>query len=444
MLQVWLRAQHSSLAVWQAETGQWHIVDGWQQLHDTYVNSSGINSSRRAISSKALCLYFPTSHMLQVDTQLTSAQLKQLGSTGRQYLFEETSLTPIEQLSVKQINQTNASYLYALAQNDIETWQQGAALAGLKVSVLLPDFLLLPTPEEGAGQQVVLYQDADTTLVRQAEYQGLAVSYLPLLFERLPQLSEVCSLPAIGNISGETADSNYIESNHIDSNHINSNYINNVIAETATLISDQQLLLTPLVISPKPIDYPERHTLNFFVKTSETKLSPYLRITLMVALSALVLQMAADGLQWYRYDAATSATEQAIATQYQSWFVDERLNPRTGLEAQMRDKLRTGAQTSPSMAALARISPLIKQSSLQAQALTVQPTSLSFTIIAPDRDSLDKFANTLNEQGLSASLQRVNSSEQGQFSGEITVNIADNAVNEAANNQPAARLSADS
>ena len=443
MLQVWLRAQHSSLAVWQVETGQWHIVDGWQQLHDTYVNSNGIHSSHRANSSKALCLYFPTSHMLQVDTQLTSAQLKQLGSTGRQYLFEETSLTPIEQLNVKQINQTNASYLYALAQNDIETWQQGAALAGLKVNAFLPDFLLLPTPKEGAGQQVALYQDADTTLVRQAEYQGLAVSYLPLLFERLPQLSEVCSLPAISDtthdISSETADSNYIDSNYIDSN-----YINNVTAETATLISDQQLLLTPLAISPKPIAYPERHTLNFFVKTSETKLSPYLRITLMVALSALVLQMAADGLQWYRYDAAASATEQAIATQYQSWFVDERLNPRTGLEAQMRDKLRTGAQTSPSMAALARISPLIKQSSLQAQALAIQPTSLSFTIIAPDRDSLDKFANTLNEQGLSASLQRVNSSEQGQFSGQITVNIADNAVNEAANNQPAARLSADS
>ncbi|MDN5565182.1 MAG: type II secretion system protein GspL [Psychrobacter sp.] len=423
MLQVWLRAQHSSLAVWH--NNQWQIVDGWQQLHDTYINANS-GSYRASSSNKTLCLYFPTSHMLQVDTQLTSAQLKQLGDTGRQYLFEEVSLTPIEQLSIKQTNQTNTSYLYALAQYDIETWQQSAALAGLSIAALLPDFLLLPIPEEGAGQQVVLYQDADTTLLRQTQYQGLAVSYLPLLFERLPQLSEVCSLPAIGDISSEIAGNN------------------NVTVETATLISDQQLLLTPLAISPKPIDYPERHTLNFFIKTSSTKLSPYLRITMMVALSALVLQMMADGLQWYRYDAATSATEQAIATQYQSWFVDERLNPRTGLEAQMRDKLRTSAQTPPSMAALARISSLIKQSSLQAQALTVQPNALSFTIIAADRDSLDQFANTLNEQGLSASLQRVNSREQGQVSGQITVNIANDAVNDVANNQPANRLTADS
>lgn len=415
MLQVWLRGQHSPLAVWHNQ--QWQTVDGWQQLHDTYVNTSP-----RANSSQALCLYFPTSHMLQVDTELSSAQLKQLGNTGKQYLFEETSLTPIEQLTIKQISQTTTSYLYALAQSDIDTWQQSATLAGLSISALIPDFLLLPTPEEGAGQQIVLYQDTETTLLRQSEYQGLAVSYLPLLFERLPYLSEVCTLPAIS-----------------DSKVANSTNTNNVTAETASLISDQQLLLTPLTLGPKPIDYPERQTLNFFVKTSNAKLSPYLRITMMVALSALVLQMAADAVQWYRYDTATSATEQAIATQYQSWFADERLNPRTKLETQMRDKLRSGTQSSPSMAALARISPLIKQSSLQAQALTIQPNTLSFTIIAPDRASLDKFATTLNEQGLSASLERVNSNEQGQFSGQITVNIVDNAVNESANNQPAER-----
>lgn len=425
MLQVWLRGQHSPLAVWHNQ--QWQTVDGWQQLHDTYVNTS-----HRANSRQALCLYFPTSHMLQVDTELSTAQLKQLGNTGKQYLFEETSLTPIEQLAIKQISQTTTSYLYALAQSDIDTWQQSATLAGLSISALMPDFLLLPTPEEGAGQQIVLYQDAQTTVLRQSEYQGLAVSYLPLLFERLPYLSEVCTLPAINNtnndMSIETADSS----------------ANNVTAETASLISDQQLLLTPLTLGPRPIDYPERQTLNFFVKTSDAKLAPYLRLTMMVALSALVLQMATDTVQWYRYEAAASATEQAIATQYQSWFADERLNPRTKLEAQMRDKLRSSTQTSLSMAALARISPLIKQSSLQAQALTIQPTTLSFTIIAPDRASLDKFATTLNEQGLSASLERVNSNEQGQFSGQITVNIVDNAMNETANNQPVERATINS
>ncbi len=418
MLHVWLRAQHSSLAIWDAQSNQWQIADGWQQLQETYSNSY------KTSNNKALCLYFPTSYMLQVDTQLNTAQLKQLGNTGKQYLFEETSLTSIDQLAIRQINQANITHLYALAQSDIEAWQQSAALAGLTISALLPDFLLLPTPEEGAGQQIVLYQDPYTTLIKQADYQGLAVSYLPLIFERLPHLSEVCSVPAI-----ETADSKINDNSTVS--HLT---ISNLSADTATLISDQQLLLTPLTITARPIEQPERQALNFFIKTSDSKLSPYLRVALMVALSALTLQIATDAVQWYRYDAATTSVQQAVATQYQSWFINERLNLRTSLATQMQNKLRSDTQASSPMAALARISPLIKQSSLKAQALSIQPTALSFTLIAPDRNSLDQFANTLNEQGLSASLERVSGNEQGQFSGQITVNTSDNAADEPVNN----------
>ena len=421
MLHVWLRAQHSPLAVWHAETSQWQTVDGWQQLQD-YI---GYNSYK-ANSNKTLCLYFPTSHMLQVDTELNTAQLKQLGNTGKQYLFEETSLSPIEQLTVRQVTQVNLSYLYALAQNDIEAWQQSATLAGLSISALLPDFLLLPTPAEGAGQQVVLYQDRSTTLLRQADYQGLAVNYLPLIFERLPHLSEVCTVSAIESVDEQVNNELKVDST-----------VSNLSSETASIISDQQLLLTPLTAQPKAVEHPERHTLNFFTRSSDSKLSPYLRVAVIVALSALVLQIATDAVQWYRYDMAATATQQAITTQYQSWFPDERLNPHTKLETQMRPKLRTDTQSSSSMAALARISPLIKQSSLQAQSLSIQPTALSFTLVAPDRSSLDQFASTLNEQGLSANLERVDSNEQGQFSGQITVNIVDNSASESAENKVA-------
>lgn len=457
VLHVWLRAQHSPLAVWHEATSQWQTLEGWQQLQD-YVGYNGYKTN----SSKTLCLYFPTSHMLQVDTALNPTQLKQLGNTGKQYLFEETSLTPIEQLVLRQTTQANLSYLYALAQHDIEAWQQSATLADLSIGALLPDFLLLPTPEEGAGQQVVLYQDRFTTLLRQADYQGVAVSYLPLIFDRLAHLSEVCTLSAIESDSeaGNNAPNNATNDapNHSVASSVDPNsampiidsdspteLVNtdlplalstmgndnpNVSAETAQLIAEQQLLLTPLAAKPKPVEHPQRHTLNFFTKSSDAKLSPYLRVALMVALSALVLQIATDAVQWYRYDAAATATQQTIGTQYQAWFPQERLNPRTKLETQLRPKLRTDTQASSSMAALARISPLIKQSSLQAQSLSIQPTALSFTLLAPDRNSLDQFAATLNEQGLNANLERISSNEQGQFSGQITVNIVDNSANE--------------
>ena len=436
MLHVWLRAQHSPLAVWHADTKQWQSVGGWQQLYDIY--NKGKNSDR------TLCLYFPSSHLLQVDTELNAAQLKQLGNTGKQYLFEETSLAPVEQLAVRQISHANMYHLYALAQNDIEMWEQSATLVGMSISALLPDFLLLPIPEEGAGQQVVLYQDEYTALLRQSPRQGLAVSYLPLIIERLPHLSEVCLLSALPPSDQTPIDSPVdVFTDMVDNPAdlmVNSRVAlqgstlesakaaeAQIATETAALLAEQQILLTPLSTPPTPIETPERHALNFFVKSSDSKLSPYLRVAMMVALSALVLQVAADGLQVYRYNTAANATQTAVAAQYQSWFPNERFDTsRTKLQVQMQPKLRSDSQESAShLAVLARISPLIKQSSLQAQALVMEPTALSFTLIAPDRGSLDQFASTLTSQGIPANLARVDSNEQGQFTGQITVSIAD-------------------
>lgn len=413
MLHVWLRAQYSPLAVWHEDAKQWQAVDGWQQLYNIYGSKS---------SNKNLCLYFPSSHILQVDTDLSSTQLKQLGSSGKQYLFEEMSITPVEQLSVRQINQANNHQLYALATSDIETWQQSAALIGMRINALLPDFLLLPVPDEGAGQQVTLYQDRYTMLVRQSLRQGMAVSYLPLMLEHLPHLSEISVVPAI-----EPSDDLSVNDENTDTSNGSLNLqedLSDPKAQTLAFIAEQQLLLTTLIIPPTPIDYPERHELNFAIRLNDAKLSPYLRIAMMVALSALVLQIATDGAQWYRYNQAAEATQTAIAAQYQSWFAGERLNPNTQLRTQTEPKLRTDAQAqAPHMAALSRISPLIKQSSLQAKALIMGPSSLSFTLIAPERSSLDQFTSTLVEQGLSASLERVNSNEQGQFSGQMTIDV---------------------
>lgn len=433
MLHVWLRAQHSPLAVWHEDTQQWQTVDGWQQLQAIY-------GSHKNNAHKTLCLYFPSSHLLQVDTEFTATQLKQLGVSGKQYLFEEMSLTPVEQLAIRQISHADRHQLYALSQNDIESWQQSTKLAGMTITALLPDFLLLPTPEEGAGQQVTLYQDTQTMLLRQSLRQGMAVSYLPLIFERFPHLSEVNVLSPIATFedtstlsSSDTLTDTFSDS--IASHDIGlqksstptSSTSTDFMAPTLAMITKHQLLLTTLTTTPKPIENPERHALNFFIKPTDSQLSPYLRVAMMVALSALVLQMATDGVQWYQYNNAAIATKSEIAKQYQSWFADEPLSTRTKLQVQLQPKLRSDSQAPDShMAVLARISPLIKQSSLHAQSLVMQPSSLSFTLIAPDRTSLDTFTSTLAAQGLSAKLAQVSGNEQGQFSGQITVNVIEN------------------
>ena len=435
MLHVWLRAQHSPLAVWHEDIKQWQLVDGWQQLHDIY-------GSYKTNSQKSVCLYFPSSHVLQVESELNTAQLKQLGMSGKQYLFEETSLTPVEQLAIRQVTENTSHHLYALAQSDIEAWQQSAKLAGMNIVALLPDFLLLPTPEEGAGQQIVLYQDQQTMLLRQSLHQGMAVSYLPLIFERFPHLSEVLLLPAIDDIFDDSSTVFHQASNNglaesIANEPALGDDINidltkpaptaSASTQTAAMIAEHQLLLTTLLITPKPLENPERHVLNFFIKSTDSQLSPYLRVAMMVALTALVLQMATDGVQWYQYKTAAAATKTEIASQYQSWFPNEPLSTRTKLQVQLQPKLRSDSQAPDShIAVLARISPLIKHSSLRAQALVMQPAALSFTLIAPDRGSLDQFTNTLVAQGLNAKLEQVNGNEQGQFSGQVTVDVVAN------------------
>lgn len=435
MLHVWLRAQHSPLAVWHEDIKQWQLADSWQQLHDIY-------GSYKTDSQKSVCLYFPSSHVLQVESELNTAQLKQLGMSGKQYLFEETSLTPVEQLAIRQVTENTSHHLYALAQSDIEAWQQSAKLAGMNIVALLPDFLLLPTPEEGAGQQIVLYQDQQTMLLRQSLHQGMAVSYLPLIFERFPHLSEVLLLPAIDDIFDDSSTVFHQASNNgLAENIANEPALGDDInidltkpaptasasTQTAAMIAEHQLLLTTLLITPKPLENPERHALNFFIKSTDSQLSPYLRVAMMVALTALVLQMATDGVQWYQYKTAAAATKTEIASQYQSWFPNEPLSTRTKLQVQLQPKLRSDSQAPDShIAVLARISPLIKHSSLRAQALVMQPAALSFTLIAPDRGSLDQFTNTLVAQGLNAKLEQVNGNEQGQFSGQVTVDVVAN------------------
>ena len=435
MLHVWLRAQHSPLAVWHEDIKQWQLIDGWQQLHDIY-------GSYKTNSQKSVCLYFPSSHVLQITSELNTAQLKQLGMSGKQYLFEETSLTPVEQLAIRQMTENTSHHLYALAQSDIESWQQSAKLVGMNIVALLPDFLLLPTPEEGAGQQIVLYQDQQTMLLRQSLHQGMAVSYLPLIFERFPHLSEVLLLPAIDDIFDDSssvfhqASNNGVAENLADEPALGDGIdidltkpapTASASTQTAAMIAEHQLLLTTLPVTPKPLENPERHALNFFIKSTDSQLSPYLRVAMMVALTALVLQMATDGVQWYQYKAATAATKTEIASQYQSWFPNEPLSTRTKLQVQLQPKLRSDSQAPDShIAVLARISPLIKQSSLRAQALVMQPAALSFTLIAPDRGSLDQFTNTLVAQGLNVKLEQVNGNEQGQFSGQVTVDVVAN------------------
>lgn len=410
MIHVWLRSQHSPLLLWQPSAKSWQPYQDWQQLGESVKDAS-------------VCLYFPSQHVQQISSELSAAQLKQLGLSGKQYLFEETSLTPPEQLSIREIDAPAAYLLFATAQSDMAAWQHSAELGGFTLTALLPDYLLLPVPEDGAGQQLMLYQDEYTSIVRQSEALGMSVSYLPLLVERFAHLNEICVLSEVSGALSEAL----VETGIDEQPKVGPSLSQSSLAEQIA----PHIIISPLSLVPTPLNAPLRHPLNFYVKPASFRVSPYLKVTMMVLLAALVFQLSADALQAYRYKQATAATKLATKAQYDAWFPNEPLSATNKLAVQLKPKLAATTHTSSEhLSLLTRIAPLIKQSQLVAHSLVIEPRSLSFTVVAGNRVALDKFASTLMAQGIEANLGSINTVNDGsdksdsKVEGQITINIA--------------------
>ncbi|WP_230660278.1 type II secretion system protein GspL [Psychrobacter sp. I-STPA10] len=432
MQHVWLSRQpqqDNMLRLWDAQQKTWQWLSDWQAM-------------RAQSSDKNLCLYVPTQAVLSIASELSSAQLKQLGSAGQQYLFEDVSLTPVEQLQVKSLSLADQHYLYALAGAQIEQWQQSAGLADFVVQVILPDFVLLPVPEARLGSQVVIYYDEDTTLMRTSEAAGMGVSYMPSL---AAQLDGIASLDEIKLLTTtqclphfqDLSDINYTSLHTGDADSFNSlsepvhqaaapaveittsnDDIVSILQHTGALInvSTEALL---------PITYPERHPLNMVPKSSESKLSPYLKTTLMVALVAWALQISADALQWYQYQQAETITKLATAEQYAYWFGDEGLNERTTLMAQVKPKLIPAQSTDTSqLGVLSRVAPLLQQSDLVAQSLTWDDTAIHLSVFSEQREGLDQLVSGLTQQGIHANLGSVVPQTNGGLVGELTLPLS--------------------
>ena len=455
MQHVWLSRQPQQdkmLRLWDSEQKNWRWLSDWQAL-------------RAHTNDKNLCLYVPTQSVLSIASELSAAQLKQLGTAGRQYLFEEVSLTPVEQLQVKSLNQADQHYLYALAGAQIDQWQQSASLADFVVQVILPDFVLLPVPEARLSSQIVLYYDEDTTLLRTSQASGMGISFMPSLAAQLASivaldeinlLTTVQNLPYLQTLNDANysplptgtadkdntnvaadpldADASETETSETDSAHAalshakleNAEDMVAILQHTGALINVSTEALAPVI-------HPERHALNMVKKEREHKLSPYLKTTLAVALVALVLQMSADALQWYQYQQAEINTKQATAEQYAYWFNDEQLNPRTTLMAQVEPKLiPTQSADMTQLGILNRVAPLLQQSDMVAQSLTWDDTAIHLTVFSEQREGLDRLVSGLTQQGISANLGSVIPQTEGGLVGELTLPLSSASANEQA------------
>ncbi|MCK6051507.1 type II secretion system protein GspL [Moraxella osloensis] len=389
MIHIWLPTQHAALRLWQQTTQTWQTADDWQTLA-TLANLQTTQSAKLQA-----CLYFPSVSLLTIQPTLTASQLNALGDTGRRYLFEDISIGSVEDLQVKiQPTATNSELpaLFGLHAADIHSWINAAALAGIEIVALLPDFLLLPTIDNRIDTRIdtsmntraipttsaVYYQDTDTQLLKLHTYHGMAVSFLPLVLTKLPMLETL-----------------YLTGFHDET----------VIQQLASM---PNLSVESSELLPTPIKDPVRHFFNFATIKGKTTLAPYAKVIVLVSVCALLTTFAVDALRWYYYNQAQKQASTLLAQQYAQWFPNEPLNSKLTLQRQLSGKLTTQQSATPNvLQTLSSIQPILQQYQLTAKQLNFQNNHLQLQLLSSSNDSLNKAVNDMVNKGIKAKLGSV-------------------------------------
>ncbi|MFW2177362.1 MULTISPECIES: type II secretion system protein GspL [unclassified Moraxella] len=398
MIHIWLPNPQAPLRVWQDTTQTWQTADNWQEV------ATLINLQHAKAKDKVACLYFPSLSVLKIQTELTPSQLKALGDTGKRYLFEDISITAVDDLIVNTQPNSEAPALYALHQADQSQWQHSASLVGVTLGALLPDFVLLPNLAQSATAPsqgtVTYYQDNDTALLQLPHEQGSAVSHLPITLHKSTNIDYVYLTGQIDQAL----------TNQLDT-----------LSHISYQLSDAM---------PQPVANPTRHWLNFTIRQSTTKFSPYLKTILMVAGFALLLSMVVDGLRWYHYQKATGQAKTLLKQQYESWFPNEKFNTRLNIQRLMADKLVNNQPSNTNiLSVLASVQPVLQQYQITAKQLNYQNNTVQLQLVAKDNATLTQAVSQLTNQGINAKLGSVTGNALGNA-------IANNPVSPTNPNEP--------
>lgn len=389
MIHIWLPTQHAALRLWQQTTQTWQTADDWQTLA-TLANLQTTQSAKLQA-----CLYFPSVSLLTIQPTLSASQLNALGDTGRRYLFEDISIGSVEDLQVKiqpVVSNSELPALFGLHAADMHSWINAAALAGIEIVALLPDFLLLPTIDNRIDNRIdtsmntraipttsaVYYQDTDTQLLKLHTYHGMAVSFLPLVLNKLPMLETL-----------------YLTGFHDET----------VIQQLASM---PNLSVESSELLPTPIKDPVRHFFNFATIKGKTTLAPYTKVIVLVSVCALLTTFAVDALRWYYYNQAQKQAATLLAQQYAQWFPNEPLNSKLTLQRQLSGKLTTQQSATPNvLQTLSSIQPILQQYQLTAKQLNFQNNHLQLQLLSSSNDSLNKAVNDMVNKGIKAKLGSV-------------------------------------
>ena len=328
-------------------------------------------------------VFFSSRHIQILQQQITKVHVKQLGADGIKYLMEEYVTMPIDHMRVvHHFESPDQLTILAVAQNLVETWQHALNLLPIKLVALLPDFLIVPEPEQNKVNLIHLHGQ---TLVRESRYKGMVIDDLGVYLEF------------------RAADTFY--------------HYSNLAAQQLDLLANVSTAETrePFDYQFQKIQKSKQHPFNVLPKAkNESKVSGYWKACVAVFIAVLIVQLSYDALRWYKLKKLANQTATQTVDQYKYWFgansrVTEQ-NIKSMFESQLRMS-QSGDTTALNL--LSRVGPILMQRQIVAQQISYSASSLSMSLKANSANDLQNLTQQLNQQGFKAELGNVQADGAG-------------------------------
>lgn len=377
------------LQIWMPEAdGLWHwsIDQAWSQG----VTLEQLIRELSVYQGQAAVVYFPSRHVQLLQHSLSKSQYKQLGTLGASYLLEEYVIVPLDALLIKQqFVQPDQLYLFAMAKNTLEMLQSALSLLPIKVTALLPDFLLLPEPEPN---QTYLLHMAGRLLARDSLYSGTSIDDLNL----------------------------YLDYQDPERHYVHHGLTEGQLAALVALKTQDQYQAQAYNLAI--LKQPERHTWNVMTRQApEQTRSKYWGLCAGL-LGALVLaHIAVDALRWYQAKKVAEHTAVQAVEQYKAWFGGNSRVSEQNLKSQFESQLRLNQSAdTQALSLIARVAPILMQHQIVAQQLNYDEQGLSLQLSAASSQKLQELNSQLNQQGFKVQLGNISAQGNGVM-GQLSI-----------------------
>ncbi|WP_374665033.1 type II secretion system protein GspL [Acinetobacter sp.] len=370
------------LYLWTPEAnGVWQWSDGerWQQSASLEQLIQDIQPHH----GKEAVVFFPSRDAQFIQQSFPKAQYKKLGADGVKYLLEEYVILPLDAMKVLHHFQNPEQLtVMGVANAAVETLQHALTLIPVKVASILPDFLLLPVPEEG---KTVLGSIEGHLLVRQNEYLGQSVDDLSLFLDFQP----ADALYQITNLTSEQMDS------------------------LRAVVTEDQLQSFQYEVSD--IKKAKQHPFNVLPKAKNQQgVSGYWKACAAVLLGLLIVQFSFDAVRWHQNKKVANAMAVQAIDQFKYWFGQSYPVTEQTLKSQFESQLRQNQSGSTqALSLLSRVGPLLMQQQITANRVSYDASALNMELKASSAEMLQNLTQQLNQQGFKVELGNIQPGSSG-------------------------------